>query len=293
MAKFKTLCPHCQAEIHVYSQWAGQLAVCSSCNETITVPPLENNSVDAMPRITTCPSCRSTQVIPAEISDRSKRSCTKCGSSFLYMPDISFKCADKLPPDQNGNARIACPYCGRHYVLKYSPHNSLIGCQECMNIFANPDAAQPQVTQKKMPRLIPAPIQQPVQAPGPIPIPPRPAAQFSADSSIKLKPKPQTDDDIKFQPLPQDHIQLKSRPQGQPRTAVPQPQEMPTLLLQPAFPTKPGSNQPAADDQEEEMVEIQHRIYNEPPTVVLAAEEQPSDPKTVADKSLIRKFFGL
>lgn len=366
MAKFKTLCPLCQAEIHVYSQWAGQQATCPACNETITVPAIENNYLDTIPRITTCPSCRSTQIVPTEISDRSRRTCTKCGSSFLYMPDISFQCADKLPPDQNGNARIACPYCGRHYVLKYSPHNSLIGCQECMNIFANPDAIPNQSVQKKMPRLLPTPL--PTTVPVPIPIQPRPTNLFGATNSINPPPKAAIDDDIDFQqpietepgmrtmsvpvmntesnfqqpptavpvriapmsaertfqqqfetkpgmqtasvpamntesefqqppaavpvriaPMPAERTFLQQMPHNAPNGVQP---VMQTVLLRPAFPNNPHYQNSSANEQEDEMVTINHRAFNEQPTAVFNDDETSAEHPTTSDKSLLKKFFG-
>jgi ribosomal protein S27E len=214
-------------EIHVHSQWAGQQAVCPSCSKTITIPSLPGGMTDKVPYVTTCPFCHATQSIPADVTGRVKRNCTKCGKTFLFLPDISFPCAFKLPPDRNGNLRVACPHCGRHYVLGYTPASGLIGCPECMNIFAHPDTEDQHSSIKQCPVLLPPAVGRPVPVSSPVPVAPVPLTrpQVPAPSPVK------DDSDIQFM-----------------SSASAVPQSMPVKV-------KPLSAS-AIEEDEEEMVEI-------------------------------------
>ncbi|MBR7105281.1 MAG: hypothetical protein IKC65_10060 [Lentisphaeria bacterium] len=136
MAKFQTACPACGSAIHVYSEWAGRQAMCPLCRANITVPAEPSNSFF-------CPACGKEQPAgkPGYVT------CAFCGESCLATPMLAFKCATPLPPAPDGIPRIACPYCERHYILSFTPVNGLIGCLDCMNIFAcppQPEKKQPQ-----------------------------------------------------------------------------------------------------------------------------------------------------
>ena len=236
MAKLKMQCPLCQTEIHVHSQWAGQQAVCPSCSKTITIPALLDGMIDKVPYVTTCPSCRATQSIPADVTGRVKRNCSKCGKTFLFLPDISFPCALKLPPDSRGKLRVACPHCGRHYVLEYMPANGLIGCPECMNIFAHPDTEDQLSSVKQRPVLLPPVVQ------------PAAASEPALAAPVSVAPVPLTRPQVpKVRTVPDDSdIQFLSSPSGNASTAVPGKTVKPVPLPAPGC------------QDEEEMVEIPH-----------------------------------
>ena len=67
---------------------------------------------------------------------------------------------------------------------------------------------------------------------------------------------------------------------------------MQTVLLRPAFPNNPHYQNSSANEQEDEMVTINHRAFNEQPTAVFNDDETSAEHPTTSDKSLLKKFFG-
>ena len=175
MPKIKTQCPFCQTEVHVYSEWEGQTAGCRACGNSFTITfqetdagenPQERSS--GRNHIVRCPACQAVHSVSENGRKTQQRSCSKCGQTFMFSLEMTFRCAVKLDPAEDGTPRIACPYCGRHYVLNYTPKQGLIGCQECMNIFAEPeadpaadaagDAPKPKIVFGKVPQAFVLPI---------------------------------------------------------------------------------------------------------------------------------------
>ena len=133
MAKITVLCSHCQAEVHVYSEWNGQSADCPFCGKRFDIIITEEHIAAASDSVE-CPSCHVLQKVP---SQNESASCASCGNPLLFVRNAAFRCAVKLEDHESGMSRIACPFCGAHYCLDYVPRLGLVGCQNCMNIFAN------------------------------------------------------------------------------------------------------------------------------------------------------------
>jgi uncharacterized membrane protein YccF (DUF307 family)/uncharacterized Zn-finger protein len=135
MAKISTLCPHCRAEVHVYTEWAGKMATCSHCGGEFTIAPHEVPFSPGDTLLCDCPACQVEQELSADGRQQFCNSCSSCGTPFWFSTRLAFRCTVKLP-DDGGNKKIACPYCGAHYRLSYTPPQGLIGCQHCLNVFA-------------------------------------------------------------------------------------------------------------------------------------------------------------
>lgn len=137
MGKFKTACPNCHTELEVCGEWSGCQAYCPTCNSLITIPFPSEEPEEG--RMVVCPECGLTQKIPPD-GAKHLYNCRSCGAPFAASSSLIFRIAKKLPPDEPGMLKIACPYCGWHYILGYNPKNGLVGCPKCLNIFVSPEA---------------------------------------------------------------------------------------------------------------------------------------------------------
>lgn len=133
MAKICAECPHCQTEIHVYTEWEGEAAICPFCGEDFVITIGEGLKSDPEDIPWECPECHARQNSPYR---QKTLVCSSCGHSSQVIRNIAFRCAKTLAPGEDGSSRVACPFCGAHYQLNFIPHMGLVGCQNCMNIFS-------------------------------------------------------------------------------------------------------------------------------------------------------------
>ena len=257
MAKYNTLCPACGKEIHVYSEWAGQEADCPACKSRITVPE-PPKTLPPAPRQAICPRCGALQNIPPTSSSEIRRNCIKCGTTYYFSPGLTFRCAEILPPNASGERRFACPYCDRHYTLKYIPANGLIGCLDCMNIFAAPANIAPAVPAQ------PSSVPSPAAAPRPAPL------RMAAPVPLSALP-PEQAVPIRFFPAEDRQVQ--------PEKPLPKASAAPQPVI------------PAADkDDDEEMVVIQRRQTAEEPLQEEQAPQQTSENNSKLKNMLTARF---
>ena len=109
MGKFKTACPNCHTELEVCGEWSGCQAYCPTCNSLITIPFPSEEPEEG--RMVVCPECGLTQKIPLD-GAKHLYNCRACGAPFAAASSMIFRIAKKLPPDEPGMLKIACPYCG-------------------------------------------------------------------------------------------------------------------------------------------------------------------------------------
>ncbi|MBR7156105.1 MAG: hypothetical protein IKD22_04650 [Lentisphaeria bacterium] len=154
-----------------------------------------------------CPLCHSE--LYENNSQKVNYTCNYCNASLYAPRDINFPCGILLTEKSCDVPRVACPYCGAHYELDYLPHQGLIGCQECLKIFASPmvktaDAAGiPAPAAPRVPPSIPklslppkpAPVSAPVSAPAPAPamrLKQTPPPLTTPAPAPALQPEPET-----------------------------------------------------------------------------------------------------
>ena len=176
MGKFKTACPNCHTELEVCGEWSGCQAYCPTCNSLITIPFPSEEPEEG--RMVVCPECGLTQKIPLD-GAKHLYNCRACGAPFAAASSMIFRIAKKLPPDEPGMLKIACPYCGWHYILGYNPKNGLVGCPKCLNIFVSPEAEW-----LKQEEATPATIPPPTTEPAP------PEEELLLTSSMRVPPPP-------------------------------------------------------------------------------------------------------
>lgn len=117
-----------------------------------------------------CPECGLTQKIPPD-GAKHLYNCRSCGAPFAASTSMIFRIAKKLPPDEQGMLKIACPYCGWHYILGYDPKDGLVGCPKCLNIFVSPEAEW---------------LKQDEATPATIPQPAEPASAAPAEELLRM-----------------------------------------------------------------------------------------------------------
>ncbi len=127
-----------------------------------------------------CPSCRKELELPDGSVSRQKLVCPSCESEFFSANDLTFCYGTKLPSRTAGVNRVACPHCRQHYGIDYKPVDGLVGCRNCLRIFAVPPQnarvltpvsgeASPHSTETRKLQVIPMgivppPVEQPAPA---------------------------------------------------------------------------------------------------------------------------------
>lgn len=183
MGKFKTACPNCHTELEVCGEWSGCQAYCPTCNSLITIPFPSEEPEEG--RMVVCPECGLAQKIPPD-GAKHLYNCRSCGAPFAASASIIFRIAKKLVPDEPGMLKIACPYCGWHYILGYEPKDGLVGCPKCLNIFVSPDAEWLNKDAAAPATIPPATTATPAASEAPA----TPAEELLLMPSMKLPPPP-------------------------------------------------------------------------------------------------------
>lgn len=162
-------CPYCESELVIPEDGTAEKLQCPNCGGFFFLPGPDVGRPSRFQSVQ-CPSCHAEQLIPITAENLYYRTCSNCGKPFLFAPQMTFRCADRLPSKKWGEQRIGCPFCGKHYSMDYIPSDKLLVCGDCMNILAYPDCRPKMISE-------PAPVSAPLV---PAPYPSRPAAEQRA-----------------------------------------------------------------------------------------------------------------